>query len=465
MPTLDWTGKQDAIHAAEKVSYRLLERDSALSCGDDSGNLIIHADNLEAMKALLPFYRGRVKISYIDPPYNTRSAMYPRLELLKQFLTEDGAIFISINFRDEYHYLRIICDEIFGAKNYVGTLTWESLTQPTNSGRARFGLQIKTEPILCYRNNAAENNFLLTPAQNTRTYPHQGRFGACRFEVIETSDAGTYGRSTMKFKILGQAPRNGKRWKIGEETARQLEATGRVEIVNGIVKRAIYPEDEADRIAYKPFWSHLRADEVGTAQSGKEILNSVMGAPLGFDTVKPPALIEELIRHLDKDSLVLDAYAGSGTTAHAVLNLNAADGGNRRFILIERENFCKTITAERVRRVGGAFDYYRLGEPLFTATCALNPAVTFEANFAADRNSQRHGVLPDSRGVDAPDLRDVARLRRRKDNLRRHLPHERDGVANVRRDFPTTAQGDSIGGEPWNLNLISDGRLRRWQTF
>ena len=391
MPELHWDGKNEAVRAAKNIPARLLEFDSDSSVGGDD-NLIVQGDNLDALNSLLPFYRGRVKCVYIDPPYNTHSAfehyddnfehaewlamMYPRLELLRDFLSDDGAIFISINFRDEYHHLRCICDEIFGVKNYVGTLTWESLTQPTNSGRAKFGLQIKTEPILCYRNNAAENIFELTPAQNTKKYPHQGKFGACRFEIIEKSDAGTFSRPTMKFKILGQYPREGKRWQIGEETARQLEAAGRVEIVDGIVKKAIYPEDEADKIIYKPFWSHLRAEDVGTAQSGKELLNSIMGEAIGFDTVKPPALIEELIRHLGKNSIVLDAFAGSGTTAHAVINLNASDGGARKFILIEEKDYCKTITAERVRRVGGSFKFFRVGAKLFDETGALNPAVT-----------------------------------------------------------------------------------------
>ena len=391
MPELHWDGKNEAVRAAKNIPARLLEFDSDSSVGGDD-NLIVQGDNLDALNSLLPFYRGRVKFVYIDPPYNTHSAfehyddnfehaewlamMYPRLELLRDFLSDDGAIFISINFRDEYHHLRCICDEIFGVKNYVGTLTWESLTQPTNSGRAKFGLQIKTEPILCYRNNAAENIFELTPAQNTKKYPHQGKFGACRFEIIEKSDAGTFSRPTMKFKILGQYPREGKRWQIGEETARQLEAAGRVEIVDGVVKKAIYPEDEADKIIYKPFWSHLRAEDVGTAQSGKELLNSIMGEAIGFDTVKPPALIEELIRHLGKNSIVLDAFAGSGTTAHAVINLNASDGGARKFILIEEKDYCKTITAERVRRVGGSFKFFRVGAKLFEETGALNPAVT-----------------------------------------------------------------------------------------
>lgn len=412
MPTLNWIGKDKVVNHADVVPFRVLEH--VYNFGGASDNKIIHGDNLLALKSLLPQYEGRVKCIYIDPPYNTGNEgwiyndnvnapeikrwlgevvgkegedlsrhdkwlcmMYPRLKLLKKLLADDGAIFISVNFRDEYHSLRLICDEIFGAQNYVGTLTWESLTQPTNSGRARFGLQIKTEPILCYRNNAAENIFMLTLAQNTRTYPHKGKFGACRFEIIEKSDAGSFSRPTMKFKILGQYPREGKRWQIGEETARQLEASGRVEIVDGIVKRAFYPEDDAQRVTYNPFWSHLRAEDVGTAQSGKELLNSIMGKPLGFDTVKPPALIEELLCHLDKDSIVLDSFAGSGTTAHAVLNLNATDGGNRKFILVEMNDYAETITAERVRRVidgygqvagtGGSFDFYKIGEPLMIA--------------------------------------------------------------------------------------------------
>lgn len=409
MPVLDWLGKDKVINHHSKVPFHFLEKKFSVGSAD---NKIIHADNLFALKSLLPSYEGRVKCIYIDPPYNTGNEgwiyndavndpqikrwlgqvvgkegedftrhdkwlcmMYPRLRLMQKFLSDDGAIFISINFRDEYYSLRWICDEIFGANCYVGTLTWESLTQPTNSGRAKFGLQIKTEAIICYRNNAAENIFELKTIKNEKKYPHVGKFGACRFEVIETSDAGTYGRSTMKFKILGQPPREGKRWKIGEDTARQLEAAGRVEIVDGIVKKAIYPEDEAGAVVYKPFWSHLKAEDVGTAQSGKEILNSIMGKAIGFDTVKPPALIEELLCHFDKDSIVLDAFAGSGTTAHAVINLNAQDGGNRKFILIELMDYAEKITAERVRRVGGEFDFYELGEPLFDAEDFINKKV------------------------------------------------------------------------------------------
>ena len=119
---------------------------------------------------------------------------------------------------------------------------------------------------------------------STLSYPHTGKFGPCRFEVIEKSDAGSYNRESMKYKILGQSPREGKRWQIGEATARTLEKAGKIEIVDGVVKRAVYPEDEQDKIQYKPFWSLMLATDVGTAQTGKDELNTIMGAPMGFDT-------------------------------------------------------------------------------------------------------------------------------------------------------------------------------------
>ena len=290
MPKLNWLGKDKVVNYAAQVPYHVLNHQ--YNFGGDTDNKIIHGDNLLALKSLLPVYESKIKCIYIDPPYNTGNEgwiyndnvnspqiqkwigqvvgregedfsrhdkwlcmMYPRLKLLKDLLADDGAIFISINFRDEYHSLRFICDEIFGLRNYVGTLTWESLTQPTNSGKSKFGLQIKTEPILCYRNNAAENIFELEKSSNTKNYPHRGKFGKCRFEIIEKSDAGNFSRPTMKFKILGQYPREGKRWQIGEETARQLEKDGKLEIIDGIVKKAVYPEDDSDKITYVPFWA------------------------------------------------------------------------------------------------------------------------------------------------------------------------------------------------------------------
>lgn len=157
----------------------------------------------------------------------------------------------------------------------------------------------------------------------------------------------------MKFQILGQYPREGKRWQIGEDTARALEAAGKVEIVDGMVKKAVYPEDELDKRKFEPFWSHLKAENVGTAQNGKDELNTIIGKPVGFDTVKPTRLIKELLSHFPNDSLILDFFAGSGTTGQAVMEMNKEDGGSRQFILCtnNENNICEEVTYERIRHV------------------------------------------------------------------------------------------------------------------
>ena len=170
----------------------------------------------------------------------------------------------------------------------------------------------------------------------------------------------------MKFKILGQYPRDGKRWQIGEEVARKLEEDGKVEIIEGIVKKAVYPEDEVGRKQYKPFWSLLRADVVGTAQNGKDELNSIMGSPIGFDTVKSISLMKKLLSYMGDNYIVLDFFSGSATTAHAVMQLNAEDDGHRKFIMVQipeatdeksdaykagYKNICE-IGKERIRRAG-----------------------------------------------------------------------------------------------------------------
>lgn len=378
----DFVGKKRAkleAHAPIRKTLRPLREKSRDF--DTTANIYIEGDNLDALKILAESYLGRVKLIYIDPPYNTGNdfiyrddftqaeddfdvdagnidldgnklranpssggrfhsdwcaMIYSRLLIAKHFLAQDGVIFISIDDHEQAN-LKKICDEVFGEKNFVGNLIWESTTQPTNAGAAKFGLQKKTEHILLYaKNKFALKGFRLEEISATPAYPHQGRFGACRFEIIEKSDAGNYKRQSMKFKILGQYPREGKRWQIGEKTARQLEAAGRVEIVDGIVKKAVYPEDEADARQYAPFWSLMLANTVGTAQVGKDELNTLMGTSLGFDTVKPTRLIKKILQlATDEDSIVMDFFSGSATTAHAVMELNAQDGGHRQFIMIQ----------------------------------------------------------------------------------------------------------------------------------
>lgn len=302
----------------------------------NSENVYISGDNLDGLKHLLKSYSGKIKCIYIDPPYNTGSDgfvyndkfdftvedlvsklsideeqaqrildltnrgsashsawlmfMYPRLQLARDLLAKDGVIFISID-ENENCNLKLICDDIFGEDNYFGDIIWEATTQPINAGKARFGYQQKTEPILFYAKNKSNiEGFVLDEIDSGLSYPHDGKFGKCRFEIIEKSDVGSYNRPSMKFSILGQYPREGKRWQIGEDTARDLEKAGKVEIVDGIVKKAIYPEDEIDRKQYNPFWSLMMASEYGSALNGKDELNELMGKAVGFDTVKPTSI-------------------------------------------------------------------------------------------------------------------------------------------------------------------------------
>ena len=407
-----WVGKKAAIVEANKPIRKTLRPCLEESKNwDTTENLYIEGDNLEVLKLLQESYLGKVKMIYIDPPYNTGndfiyaddfmrsqeaenkqmgmydedenrlfkntdsngrfhsdwcSMIYPRLMLARNLLSEDGVIFISID-EHEYANIKKICDEVFGVCNYFGDITWESTTQPINAGAAKFGLQKKTEPILLYGKN--KNNvkgFVLKEVENTLTYPHIGKKGACRFEIIEKSDAGSYNRESMKYKILEQYPRDGKRWQIGEETARELEKQGKLEIVDGIVKRAIYPEDELDKKQYKPFWSLFLANDCGTAQTGKDELNSIMKTPIGFDTVKSLSLMKRILSYMGMNYTVLDFFSGSATTAHAVMQLNAEDGGHRKFIMVQLpekcdeaseaykagyKNICE-IGKERIRRAG-----------------------------------------------------------------------------------------------------------------
>lgn len=382
-------------------------------------NVYIEGDNLNVLKLLQETYLSSIKLIYIDPPYNTgKDFLYPdnfnqhideyitnsgqydregnqlvqntesngrfhtdwlndfyaRIRLSKALLSDDGVLVISID-EKEYSNVKKICDEVFGEKNYFGDIVWEATTQPINAGMAKFGMQKKTEMLLVYGKNMQtrkEKGFVLEQIESTLLYPHMGKFGPCRFEIIEKSDAGSYNRESMKYEILGQKPREGKRWQIGEETARELERTGKIEIVDGIVKKAVYPEDELDKVQYKPFWSLLLADEVGTAQTGKDELNTIMGTPMGFDTVKPIGLMKKIISYLEDDATILDFYSGSGTTAVATILLNNEDSGNRKFILVQTDkiqqgyensdafkagyaNICE-IAKERLRRIGKQID-------------------------------------------------------------------------------------------------------------
>ncbi len=397
MPELHWDGKNEAVRAAKNIPARLLEFDSDSSVGGDD-NLIVQGDNLDALNSLLPFYRGRVKCVYIDPPYNTHSAfehyddnfehaewlcmMYPRLELLRDFLSDDGAIFISID-DEEAHYLKVICDEIFGRKNFVAQC---SVKRSGGRQDSKF-FAVVNEYLICY---AKSINFF-TAGKDVKADENYPKFDEKRGRNYKTQLLRKWGANSRRvdrpnlfyaipapdgselYPMLSANEEGCWRW--GKNKMREAFADGLIEFVKKdgawiAYEKIFQPLDGEARTKKFTTW----IEDSGT---GAATVKKIFGEKV-FDYPKSVELIERVLKmcNVEKNSIVLDAFAGSGTTAHAVINLNATDGGNRKFILIEEKDYCKTITAERVRRVGGSFKFFRVGAKLFEETGALNSAVT-----------------------------------------------------------------------------------------
>lgn len=340
-------------------------------------NCIIEGDNFHALVALNYILKEGFDGIYIDPPYNTGAEddfryndrivdkndvyrhskwlnfMSKRLILARELLKDTGVIFISIG-DDEFGNLRLLCDKVFGENTFLGDIVWQSNTQPVNAGRAKFGLQKTCDHTFVYcKRKSCLPDFILDSVEKRKQYPFQDERGFFRTEIIEKRHAGRDKRSSMQFEILGMKPREGKRWQIGEETARQLEAEGRVIIQDGTVKKKIYKAEEATSVSYKPFWALLLAEDVGSAQTGKAQLNEVLGFDAGFETVKSIGLIKSLIGHLNPNGYYLDFFAGSGTTGQAILDLNADDGGTRRFVLCQNNenSICEDVLYPRLKTV------------------------------------------------------------------------------------------------------------------
>lgn len=303
--------------------------------------------------------------------------MMPRLKLLRELLRDDGVIFVSID-DNEIHHLRMLLDEVFGEENFITNFIWKKKSTSTNVE----GVQISslTDCILAYGKTYNARLIPRIRSKDTRSYPHKDTEGEYRLMVIEKKHAGAYQRDSMRFPILGVFPRQGKRWQIGKEKAEELGKMGRFVLHNGVVKLKIYRHEDKDTFSAQP----NLLDSYGSTDSAQKMLTEVFGQSEIFDNPKPI----ELVKHLalissQKEDLILDSFAGSGTTAHAVLALNKEDGGNRKFVLVECEDYADKITAERVRRVirgvkatkddnlknglGGSFSFFELGKSIDVA--------------------------------------------------------------------------------------------------
>jgi len=435
MPTLNWIGKEAVVKHHKDVPFRLLEQVPELSCGDtQSGNLIVQGDNLHALKALLPRYAGKVKCIYIDPPYNTGEEggdgkgwtyndnvnspeirkwigetvgsegedlsrhdkwlcmMYPRLVLLREFLSPDGIIFISMD-ESEIATLRLLLEEIFSRRNFLGTFVWKS--RRNKDSRNKTNISTDHEYVLCFHggNGRLKGSAIDAGKYSNPDNDSRGPWMSDNLVGLATKDR----RPNLHYDLID--PATGINYGCPEKGYRYSQQTMAEKIADN---RILWPSKPTGRPRHKKFIAELGSEftgfstfvESGNTNEGTEAVRDILGEN-AFMFPKPPSLVQILVEQAtNKDSLILDSFAGSATTGHAVLKQNAEDGGNRRFILVEMDKItAPNITAERVKRViqgytnakgqaieglGGGFQFCKLSEePLFTAEGQIRSDVKF----------------------------------------------------------------------------------------
>ncbi|MDP2336961.1 MAG: site-specific DNA-methyltransferase [Bacteroidota bacterium] len=469
MPTLHWIGKDKVINHHMDVPFKVLEHSYGFDNGNQtdtetqSGNKIIHGDNLEALKALLPEYEGKIKCIYIDPPYNTGNEswvyndnvndpkikkwlgqvvgkegddlsrhdkwlcmMYPRLKLLYKLLSEEGAIFISIDDNEQAN-LKLICDEIFGGANFLTSVVW----QKSKKGDAKL-ISVTHEYIVVYTKN--KNSCIQAGLWRKKKDGADVVLAKYKeFKKLHQNDHEVIAKEIVKwFNSLPKdaVERNHKHYKFSDDRGLYFaadfsgpndgrESRPRYDIIHPITLRSCkkpstgwrWEEAKAlDAISQNPPRIHFGKDET-TIPCRKSYLFEIDNEPLmsvfyrdgraasklvdellgkkSFDFPKDSEILQEWIGAVTKDNdIILDSFAGSGTTAQAVLQLNKMEGTNRKFILIELEDYALTKTASRVNKIiqgynriggtGGSFDYYELGQPMFLEDGNLNETVGVE---------------------------------------------------------------------------------------
>jgi adenine-specific DNA-methyltransferase len=401
MPTLNWIGKEAVVKHHKDVPFRLLEPVPELCCGPaDAGNLIVQGDNLHALKALLPRYAGKVKCIYIDPPYNTGnegwvyndnvnspeirrwlgevvgkegetldrhdrwlSMMYPRLVLLRQFLRDDGAIFISLD-DNEVGPLRLLLDEIFGSKNFVTTIAWQKIFTIKNSAK-HFSEMHDYVVVYSKKKDVWKRNLLprSSSAEDDYSNPDNDERGDWTSNALQSRNyysKGTYAITCPGGRVIEGPPR-GTYWRMEEDKLWELDRDNRVwwgKSKNNSPRIKKFLDEAKEGVVPSTWWEHRFA---GTNSGAKTELREILGEQEQelFNTPKPWQLIQRILQvATDKDSIVMDSFSGSGSTAHAVLKQNARDGGTRKFILIEmKEDVAVEVTAKRVSKVISGYPY------------------------------------------------------------------------------------------------------------
>lgn len=419
MPVLNWIGKDKVVNHDKELPFRVLKPVKELSVGENSENLLIEGDNLEALKALMPFYYGKVKCIYIDPPYNTGNEgwiyndkvnapqiktwlnkvvgaegedlcrhdkwlcmMYPRLKLLRDLLAEDGAIFISID-DNEVHNLRQVMDEIFGESNFVTNIIWQK--KYTQSNDAKY-FSNTHDFITCYAKNKKNPGFKIgllerTEEQNAR-YKNPDNDPRGDWKAIPLHAKSGNSRREVAFK-------NGVKWtppagtfnRYSDETIIEADKDNRIYFGSNGNKVPVMKKFLSDvgNIIPKTIWLY---DEVGSNDEARRELKSFIPENI-FATPKPTRLIKRIINLVaSKDDIILDSFAGSGTTGQAVLEINKEDKGDRKFILVELEKqIARDVTAKRLREVSkntDGFEYLELNGELYDTSGFVNPKAQYE---------------------------------------------------------------------------------------
>ncbi len=405
MPTLRWLTRDADVQAAEKVPYRLLKEAPELGYGNpDTGNMLIQGDNLEALKSLLPFYAGQVKCIYIDPPYNTGSAfehyddnlehskwlamMWPRLELLRDLLAEDGSIWVSID-DDEAHYMKVVLDELMGRKNFVANVIWQKKYAPQNDAK---WLSDSHDHILVFAKNKEiwRPNKLPRTAETNSQYKNpdndpRGVWMSDNMSVKTYSASTDYPIITPYGKTVN--PPNSRCWGFSKDKYDELLEDNRIWFgakgtAGPRLKRFL--SEVSDGLVSKTIWMR---EEVGDNQDAKREAR-VFNTSNVFSTPKPERLMERLITMSSStDDLILDSFLGSGTTAAVAQKMG------RRYIGIEMGEHAVTHCQPRMTKVvdgeqggiskaqnwqgGGGFRFYRLGNPVFDELGQIQPDIRF----------------------------------------------------------------------------------------
>ena len=533
MSEIVFKGKEYVYNHHLTVPYRPLEVDAAKGIGpaDLGSNLVIHGDNLHALKSLLPRYAGQVDLVFIDPPYNTGNEgwcyndnvnspimkewlttnpvdgedmlrhdkwlcmMWPRLVLLRELLSEKGSIWITLD-DNEVHRTRMVLDEIFGEENFLSCMVWQKRASPDNDERFATATH---DYILCYSKSLDSTLF----QRLSRTDEADARYAN-----PDNDDRGVWTSSDLTRREFREhdyydivlpsgrkvKPAQGRSWSLPKNSFELLRSENRLWFGpegDAMPRRKRFLTEVSIGMVPTTWWS---LDDVpGNQDAKREISRMFSDVANVFATPKPVGLIERILAiATESDSLILDSFAGSGTTAHAVLKANAKDGGNRKFILVEGEAYADKLTAERVRRAikGYAwagnqretlleekitFTQFKKADEWLQKVEAIKVKEGFGAEESAQMDLMSPPVIPAKAGIQPHQDMD-SRLRGNdgEKKIGKHAVKKRfdkinvelkDGVLRVEGEKRISEMADGLGGEftyctlgePLNIDKLLSG--------